>query len=135
MKKIPVNVEKFRNIENVDEFVNVKITSEILLIENPCKCWEFFERWTSSDSWESWACWGILENEEVENIEVLKKLMLKLLRLFRIHILLHSGYQGGPCKASFAEYISHQTLKLKNQKVWPELSTLWSYWHWSCCCD
>ena len=48
---------------------------------------------------------------KLRKLSMLKLLMLRLLRLYRINTVVHSGDQGGPCKASFAELIPHQTEK------------------------
>ena len=58
-----------------------------------------------------------VEDVEVEDIEAI----VRILRLFRVHTVVHSGDQGGPCKASFAKYISHQT---KAQKLKFDLKDL-----------
>ena len=58
-----------------------------------------------------------VEVEEAENVEAI----VRVLRLFRVHTVVHSGDHGGPCKASFAKYISHQT---KAQKLKFDLKDL-----------
>ena len=109
----PCNVEKFSNSDNLQNIENFQDVEKLQNFENAkdIENAEGVEEVVEVENFE------YVEVEDIEDIEAI----VRLLRLFRVHTVVHSGDQGGPCKASFAKYISHQT---KAQKLKFDLKDL-----------
>ena len=125
LQKTPSKIEKFRNGENLHSIENLQDVEKLKNVKNvkDIKNAEGVERVVEAENFEDVEVEDVeVEDVEVEDIEFEDvEAIVRLLILFRVHTVVHSGDQGGPCKASFAKYISHQT---KAQKLKFDLKDL-----------